>query len=222
MNSTSKISFPQSIDLNRTLGLCPGSQPTGRKKIQFKFGIHEVKSRCRGRYRISNQPDKFTRELLEIECDNMHERPRRTFSSITWKLSEPKVTALIFQTGKINLTGAQNRHEVCDAAAVIKRTLDLRTYPTITYYNFVGSGNLGMEIKMIDAYYTLLDYKPSKSIFWEPELFPGLVAYSLPATIILFRSGKVIITGAKCDTIINQTFVLLQKLFKKQKEPSNL
>jgi len=65
--------------------------------------------------------------------------------------------------------------------------------------NMVASTDLGMDLDLAKLAITLMDVK------YEPENFPGLI-YRLKdpkATLLIFRTGKVVITGAKSLEQVN-------------------
>ena len=108
-------------------------------------------------------------------------------------LKYPDGCLLVFNSGKINVTGIQN---ISTAITLINRFLWI--YPFDVQY-------LSLKIVNITAYARLrddFDYKkllqyPSHS--YEPELFPGvhIKVDNTKVIFIVFRTGRTILTGVK-------------------------
>jgi len=122
------------------------------------------------------------------------------FPGLVYRLKKPKTATLIFNTGKMVCTGAKSEKDVKGAVHKIVKSLDKAGFrmmgrPAITIQNVVATGDLGLPIDLERAVMTL------KNSMYEPEQFPGLV-YRMrdPKTVVLiFGSGKIVITGAKCE-----------------------
>jgi transcription initiation factor TFIID TATA-box-binding protein len=72
--------------------------------------------------------------------------------------------------------------------------------PIITVQNIVASANLGAELNLELAAMKL------ENTLYEPEQFPGLI-YRMrdpKVVILLFGSGKLVITGAKFESQIQE------------------
>ena len=132
------------------------------------------------------------RSVPEIEYD-----PEQ-FPGLIFRLEKPKITALIFKAGKMVITGAKNINDVVEATKIIIKTLEkygteIKEKPRIQIQNIVASANLNVIINLDKTSFLL------KNTMYEPEQFPGLI-YRLkePKTVILiFSSGKLVITGAR-------------------------
>jgi len=122
------------------------------------------------------------------------------FPGLVYRLKKPKTATLIFHTGKMVCTGAKCEKDVKRAVRKIVKSLNkagirMRGRPAITIQNVVACGDLGLPIDLERAVMTL------ENSIYEPEQFPGLV-YRMkdPKTVVLiFGSGKIVITGAKCE-----------------------
>ena len=55
---------------------------------------------------------------------------------------------------------------------------------------------------------------------YEPEVFPGLVyrMHSPKVTFLIFVSGKIVVTGAKSEKIIQESFTEIYKIVHKFKK----
>jgi len=132
-------------------------------------------------------------------------------------LDSPKVTALIFRSGKMVVTGAKRTSDLIKAVKkilrmFIKSGVTISGKPRIQIQNIVASANLGMEVLLEKAAYLL------ENTMYEPEQFPGLI-YRLTdpkVVLLIFSSGKMVITGAKSEEevekAVNYTYKTLLDL----------
>jgi transcription initiation factor TFIID TATA-box-binding protein len=125
--------------------------------------------------------------------------PKR-FAAVTFRLHYPTSTALIFSSGKIVCTGTKSRMmarlAMLSYVVVLHRKLSL---PDINVHQFVvqnmvASASVGHTINLRSFY-----EHHSRQATYDADLFPGLIYRdtNLPAVILLFESGKMVITGAK-------------------------
>ena len=120
------------------------------------------------------------------------------FPGLVFRLERPKVTALIFKSGKMVVTGAKSTEELIRAVKKIIRTLKnhgilITGRPRVQIQNIVASANLNVEVNLEKAAFLL------ENCMYEPEQFPGLIyRMSMPKVVLLiFSSGKMVVTGAK-------------------------
>lgn len=138
------------------------------------------------------------------------------FPGLIFRLDSPKVTALIFKSGKMVVTGAKSTLELIRAVKKIIRTLRKKGIvitgkPKIQIQNIVASANLYVEVNLEKAAFLLEDN------MYEPEQFPGLIyRMSDPQVVLLiFSSGKMVITGAKSEDEVKEA---VYKIYQKLKE----
>ena len=115
-------------------------------------------------------------------------------------MQNPKIAALVFGSGKVVLTGAKSIESLSEGLEILGnllRDLNIDIPQELTYkiQNIVTSADLGSGINLnkIAVGFNL------DRIEYEPEQFPGLV-YRLEnpkVVVLLFGSGKLIITGGK-------------------------
>ena len=125
---------------------------------------------------------------------------KKRFPGVVLRMQDPKIAALVFGSGKVVLTGAKSIPSLADGlAALVKMMKDLNVditdNPTYNIQNIVTSADLGARINLNKIAMSLTLDK----IEYEPEQFPGLV-YRLDnpkVVVLLFGSGKLIITGGK-------------------------
>ncbi len=128
------------------------------------------------------------------------------FPGVIVKIVKPKVTILVFSTGKLVVTGAKSVEMIREAVTVISALLrkaghKIQAEVTITVQNFVASGTLGKRINL-ELAALLLEHS-----MYEPEQFPGLI-YRMrepKAVLLLFESGKLVCTGAKKEGDVYQS-----------------
>ena len=131
------------------------------------------------------------------------ENPKR-FPGVIYRITDPKLAMLIFRTGKAICSGARSREDIGRAVEQLKAKLAeggiiVESEPLVEVQNIVASTALNFKVNL-DVLAT--DCEDTE---YEPEQFPGLI-YRLkdPKTVMLiFRSGKVIITGAKTPEAAN-------------------
>ncbi|KAL0248572.1 hypothetical protein GEMRC1_003808 [Eukaryota sp. GEM-RC1] len=140
---------------------------------------------------------------------NAEYNPRR-FAAAIVRIMEPKATALIFRTGKMVITGASNEEDCHRAARRFARILQKVKCPVsfsdFKVENIVGVSKMGYSIDL-----EALHQRHHKFAHYEPELFPGLVYKLLDPKVclLIFVTGKIVITGAKTRDSI---YLALEKL----------
>jgi len=135
---------------------------------------------------------------------NVEYRPKR-FPGLVFKMKEPKTTTLIFSTGKMVCTGAKSVKMARWAIKKVVRDLRkegfiIRGRPTIEIVNIVGTADIGGKVD-IEVMADILD-----NVMYEPEQFPGLI-YRMEepkVVILLFRSGKMVLTGSKSEDQVHE------------------
>ena len=122
------------------------------------------------------------------------------FPGLVYRTQEPKSAALIFRSGKIVCTGAKSTDAVHESLHIVfgklrELSIPIEDDPEITVQNIVTSADLGESLNLNAIAIGL----GLESIEYEPEQFPGLV-YRMDdpdVVILLFGSGKIVITGGK-------------------------
>jgi len=139
------------------------------------------------------------------------------------RIREPKTTALIFASGKMVCTGAKSEENSRLAARKYARIVQKlgfdAKFTEFTIQNIVGSCDVKFPIRLEKLAYAHAHYSS-----YEPELFPGLIYRMVEPKIVLliFVSGKIVLTGAKYRhqiyTAFNTIYPVLEQ-FKKQDMP---
>lgn len=131
----------------------------------------------------------------------------QTFAAGTVRIREPRTTCLCFQSGNMVCTGGRTELESRLAARKYVRIFQNVGIPVcfknFRIQNIVASAYVGFPIKLREM---SRDFGPYCT--FEPHLFPGLIFRSInPKLVFLcFRSGKIVITGAKNKLQIEQTY----------------
>ncbi|NCN65039.1 MAG: hypothetical protein GW779_05435 [Candidatus Altiarchaeum hamiconexum] len=120
------------------------------------------------------------------------------FPGIVYRLRNLELAMLLFDSGSVICTGAGREEFVVNAKDRLIEKLkefdiNLKSEPTIKLQNIVASTMFYPKINL-DMF---ADYDENTE--YEPEQFPGLI-YKIaePKTVMLvFRSGRIVITGAK-------------------------
>ncbi|MCE7749819.1 MAG: TATA-box-binding protein [Candidatus Heimdallarchaeota archaeon] len=129
-----------------------------------------------------------------------------TFPGLILKIKKPKISSLVFSSGKLVLTGAKSTemvHEGVVQMAKILRTVGTKIDedPEIIVQNIVASGHFNHRTINLELAALWLEHS-----MYEPEQFPGLI-YRLaePKTVLLlFQSGNLVCTGAKTEAQVRQ------------------
>lgn len=136
-------------------------------------------------------------KTIASKARNSEYNPKR-LNALIMRIREPRTTALIFASGKMVCTGAktevQSRISARKFARIIQKIGFEPKFTDFHIHNIVASCDLGFTIRL-----DLLNSWHSKFSFYEPELFPGLVYRMVEPKIVLlvFISGKIVLTGAK-------------------------
>ena len=135
---------------------------------------------------------------------NVKYRPKR-FPGLVFRIKRPKTATLIFSSGKMVCTGAKSEKMAISAVRKVVRELRnegfiIRGSPKIEIVNMVGTADVGGDVD-IEAVSDILD-----NTMYEPEQFPGLI-YRMKepkVVILMFRSGKLVLTGGKSEEQVNE------------------
>ena len=141
-----------------------------------------------------------------------------TFPGLILKIKKPKISSLVFSSGKLVLTGAKSTQMVHEG--VVQMTKILKTVgtkidedPEIIVQNIVASGHFNHRTINLELAALWLEHS-----MYEPEQFPGLI-YRLaePKTVLLlFQSGNLVCTGAKTEVQVREavenTYITLDEI----------
>lgn len=143
---------------------------------------------------------------IALRARNAEYNPKR-FAAVIMRIRDPKTTALIFASGKMVVTGAKSEKASRMAsqryAKIINKLGFNAQFTEFKIQNIVSSCDLKFCIKLEG-----LAYAHSNFCSYEPELFPGLIYRMVKPKIVLliFVSGKIVLTGAKVREDIYEAF----------------
>nr|ACO15395.1 TATA-box-binding protein [Caligus clemensi] len=162
---------------------------------------------------------KLDLKKIALHARNAEYNPKR-FAAVIMRIREPRTTALIFSSGKMVCTGAKSEEDSRLAARKYARIVQKLGFPArfkdFKIQNMVGSCDVKFPIRLEGLVLTHSQFSS-----YEPELFPGLIYRMVRPRIVLliFVSGKVVLTGAKVRQEIYEAFdniYPILKNFKKQ------
>lgn len=136
-------------------------------------------------------------KTIALHARNAEYNPKR-FAAVIMRIREPKTTALIFASGKMVVTGAKSEDDSKLAsrkyARIIQKLGFNAKFTDFKIQNIVGSCDVKFPIRLEG-----LAFAHGTFSSYEPELFPGLIYRMVKPKIVLliFVSGKIVLTGAK-------------------------
>ncbi|EDL93672.1 rCG45623 [Rattus norvegicus] len=154
----------------------------------------------------ANLACKLDLRKIALNAKNTEYNPKR-FAAVIMRIREPRTTALIFSSGKVVCTGAKSEDESRLAARKYARVVQKLGFP-VRFFNFkiqnmVASCDVKFPIRL-----EILALTHRQFSSYEPELFPGLIYKMVKPQVVLliFASGKVVLTGAKERSEIYEAF----------------
>jgi transcription initiation factor TFIID TATA-box-binding protein len=150
---------------------------------------------------------------------------KKKFAAITIRLFDPHCTVLLFASGKMVLTGCRDfllcvlaTHKVI---AVLRQAIPCADFEcsSIQMQNIVGHVDMQLERASVDLELFYKEYNIECT--FQKSMFPGLVyrAQDSAVVMLIFASGRVVITGGRCLHSINAAWEALRaKLVKFVKE----
>ncbi|KAG2124561.1 TBP-domain-containing protein [Suillus cothurnatus] len=145
-------------------------------------------------------------KTIALHARNAEYNPKR-FAAVIMRIRDPKTTALIFASGKMVVTGAKSEDDSRLAsrkyARIVQKLGFDAKFAEFKIQNIVGSCDVKFPIRLEG-----LAYSHGQFSSYEPELFPGLIYRMLKPKVVLliFVSGKIVLTGAKVREEIYTAF----------------
>ena len=150
-------------------------------------------------------------EKAAIEWPEAEYNPEQ-FPGLVLKLKNPKVSALLFSSGKVIITGAKSMNDIKKALDEIIKKLEklgvkVGGEPKIEIQNMVASGKLDFQVNLEE----LAEKLPEAE--YEPEQFPGLIyrPNEIKVRFLIFKNGKIVVAGAKSEKEIEEAIKFLEK-----------
>uniref|UniRef100_A0A8C6LY65 TATA box binding protein like 2 n=1 Tax=Nothobranchius furzeri TaxID=105023 RepID=A0A8C6LY65_NOTFU len=153
-------------------------------------------------------------KFIALQARNAEYNPKR-FAAVIMRIREPRTTALIFSSGKMVCTGAKSEEQSRLAARKYARVVQKLGFPArfldFKVQNMVASCDVCFPIRLEGLVLTHQQFSS-----YEPELFPGLIYRMVKPRIVLliFVSGKVVLTGAKERAEIYEAFENIYPILK--------
>ncbi len=137
------------------------------------------------------------------------------FPGLVLRIKKPKSAVLVFSSGNLVCTGtksvAQVKEVIANVIKVIRKIgVKITGKPKVNVQNIVASGSVDLNLNL-----NLLTLELENTEY-EPEQFPGLV-YKLEepnATFLLFSNGKLVCTGTRNRTELDNAKAQLLKNLK--------
>merc|ERR1712060_393486 len=140
-------------------------------------------------------------------------------SAVIMRIRNPKSTALIFSSGKVNVTGARSEQQALVASRKYARIIQRLSFPEFKDFkiqNVVSSVDVKFSIRLEG-----LAFSHANNASYEPEIFPGLIyrmREPVKMTLLVFVSGKVVLTGGKTIAQIQAAFTKLYPTLVKNRK----
>lgn len=156
-----------------------------------------------GTSRIVSKLDKLDLRAISNMLPNS-KFEKQKFAAITIRLGQPVCTVLLFTSGKMVLTGCKSMLDCILASTSVYHHMrqgfpgvDFQLEP-VKIQNIVGNAQISLQPhEKLD----LQRFYQEHNIFctYQPNMFPGLIyrPSDMPIVLLIFFSGKVVITGAK-------------------------
>ncbi|NXG16287.1 TBPL2 protein, partial [Grallaria varia] len=204
-----------------TSGVCPPLTPmTPITPASSASEISGIVPQLQNIVSTVNLACKLDLKNIALHARNAEYNPKR-FAAVIMRIREPRTTALIFSSGKMVCTGAKSEEQSRLAARKYARVVQKLGFPAkfldFKIQNMVGSCDVRFPIRLEGL---VLMHQQFSS--YEPELFPGLIYRMVKPRIVLliFVSGKVVLTGAKDRSEIYEAFENIYPILKGFKKPS--
>lgn len=149
---------------------------------------------------------------------NGSEYNKTKFPGLVYRIENPKVVFLIFHSGKVVCAGAKSAEKAHTAVINLANELNsigckgIYLDPEVQVQNVVATANLktNLNLNAIAIAFGL------ENVEYEPEVFPGLVCrLEKPKVVVLiFCTGKLVITGGKCPEDCAEGLRIIKKQFE--------
>ncbi len=191
----------------------------GRKKrirSQSLGGVALAKIKIENVVASTSLGGKLDLQAIALAIDGAEYEPKQ-FPGLIYRLKEPKTATLLFSSGKVVCTGGKSLEDVRLAIETVGKQIEaagiqIKKHPDIEVQNIVATSNLGMKINLNAIAISL----GLEKVEYEPEQFPGLV-YRLDepkVVVLLFSSGKLVCTGARKPSDVEQAVEKITQEFK--------
>ena len=185
------------LDLKRIYASLPHAYvKVKKKKVQSK---KKKKKLLSASDREQRAIEKRQRERLPMEVSYNEQ----VFNGLTLRILKPvKTSMLLFRTGKVVCLGTKSLTELQQAGTYLAHILYMHSYlPVFNGFrvcNMVGSWSIDNRRRInLDKLYV------EQGGMYEPEVFPAMQFYVGNVTLLIFKTGKIVATGAKQHEELN-------------------
>ena len=213
-------------------GAAPLATPAATPDQQGSAASSGISPKLQNLVATVNLACRLDLKTIALHARNAEYNPKR-FAAVIMRIRDPKTTALIFASGKMVVTGAKSESDSKLAsrkyARIIQKLGFDAKFTDFNIQNIVGSCDVQFPIRLEGLASTHHNFSS-----YEPELFPGLIyrmmkpkIVSLPRTLahrltlltlsqvlLIFVSGKIVLTGAKVREEIYQAFELVYPVLR--------
>jgi len=161
---------------------------------------------------------RFDLNALSEDLPNTDYHPERYHSTIFRPDDDSSITIIIPASGRISITGAASKDELIDSTEMFLESLGElgikidKSTDDIYIQNIVANFDFDREFDLT----TLSIDLGMEQTEYEPEQFPGIIYRSAQnATILIFNSGKCVITGAKS---YSEIFKVLTEIYNEMSD----
>ena len=201
------------------------------RKKQSKV-VHETPVACIhnlvGTANIESSVKEFDLEIISKIMPNAT-YDQQKFAAITIRIVNPVCTVLLFTSGKMVLTGCRSLIECYQASLEIvhilrRGLLGVRfVLRCVNIQNIVG--NVDLKLDTLSQTVDLEKLYSDLSVYctFQKNMFPGLIyrANYSPVVLLIFQSGKIVITGGKSTEDIFDGWKQLWPTVKKYIKPKH-
>lgn len=149
--------------------------------------------------------------LITVAARNVEYNPKKQNAAIVRLQAPYRATCMIFPSGRVSVTGIKVPEDAKKVAKIVCRLIQRAGHPDATFRRFkieslVCSAACGFPVRLEN-----LAQDHGRFATYEPEIFCGLVyryqiSQSVKASILVFVSGKIIITGCKKPSEADDVF----------------
>ena len=161
-------------------------------------------------------------KVVALYARNADYKPKR-FQAVVLRRRDPRCTALVFHSGKMQLLGTKSVADAKLAARKFARMIQKLGFNVrldgFNVQNIVANADFRVGVRLEG-----FNEKHYPFANWHPELFPGCIYKirqpDLHLTALVFHLGKVVILGAKREKDIQRACELLYPAIREFPLPS--
>lgn len=148
-------------------------------------------------------------DLEDVRKSKYHVKKKNSpFPVVVWKKN--KITFLIYKSGRCVILGCRSTQQVCDEAHWLSSTIGCGL-KHVEICNLVFSATTCPQ-NLTQLYETVRSKNKGHFGTYEPELSPAFIYHvkDLKAKVLIFRTGKIIITGISSIVDVMKTLDVIR------------